>query len=264
MKKTAGILLLFLLSDSVSGQNISTVEKKLNRSFQRIQYWHDAIYNTNKDVYDSLYAANRKFEKLLYHYTASNPETLRYDFKSLRKNGLNISSSEDGKFRIYSWDTQTGGTMRFYRNVFQYESDKKTGSEISKSDMEQDAESMYYQINDIVSQNKKYYLASNTAVYSSALFYHTLKVFSIENGKLNSDAKLIKTTSGIKNELSYELDFTASSNRENPISYKIFNTLNIQYDPKQKIISIPLILGDSKITKKRIRYQFKGKYFEKI
>jgi len=63
---------------------------------------------------------------------------------------------------------------------------------------------------------KKYYLAQSTAVYSSALFYHTIKIFSIENGKLNSNTKLIKTSGGIKNELGYELEFTVSSNRENP------------------------------------------------
>lgn len=39
---------------------------------------------------------------------------------------------------------------------------------------------------------------------------------------------------------------------------------NIEYDPKNKIINIPLILDNSKVTGKKIRYQFKGKYFEKM
>ncbi|NIF03958.1 hypothetical protein F3J23_00775 [Chryseobacterium sp. Tr-659] len=264
MKKALGIILFITASCSVPDQNISIVEKKLDHSFQKIQYWHDAVSNKNPSAYDSLYAANRKFEKLLHYYTASNPESLRYNFKSLRKNGLFISSSEDGKFRIYSWDTQTGGTMRFYRNVFQYESNKKVYSEISESDMEQDPESMYYKINDLPSQNKKYYLVQNTTIYSNALSYHTLKVFSIENEKLNSNTQLIKTPAGIKNELDFELDFTASPNRIHPVSLKTFDNLKIQYNPKEKIISIPLILDDSKITDERVRYQFKGKYFEKI
>jgi hypothetical protein len=33
---------------------------------------------------------------------------------------------------------------------------------------------------------------------------------------------------------------------------------------KNKIISIPLIQADSRITAKKIQYQFKGKYFEKL
>lgn len=263
MKKIIGIFFCLVTSWTMSGQNISVIEKKLNRSFQRIQYWYDTS-RKNILTEDSLYAANRKFEKLLHHYTSSNPQTLKHDFKSLTKSGLSISSSEDGKFRIYSWNTLTGGTMRFYRSVFQYESGKKVQSETLKSDMEQDAESNYYQINDIVSQNKKYYLAQNISVYSTALYYYRVKVFSIDNGKLNSNAKLIKTASGIQNELSYELDFTASSNTNNSVKTKAFENLDIQYDPKKKIISIPLILDDSKITEKKIRYQFKGKYFEKI
>lgn len=247
----------------VFGQSISTIEKKLDRSFRRIQYWYDTS-RKNFLTYDSLYAANKKFEKLLHHYTSSYPQTLNYDFKLLTKNGLSVSSSEDGKFRIYSWNTLTGGTMHFYRSVFQYESGQKVQSEILKSDMEKDAESNYYQINDIISQHKKYYLAQNISVYSSALYYYRIKVFSIENGKLNSNAKLIKTTSGIQNELSYELDFSASSNTNNSISTKKLENLDIQYDPKKKVISIPLILDNYKITDKKIRYQFKGKYFEKI
>ena len=107
MKKIIGIFFCLVTSCTMSGQNISVIEKKLNRSFQRIQYWYDTS-RKNILTEDSLYAANRKFEKLLHHYTSSNPQTLKHDFKSLTKNGLSISSSEDGKFRIYSWNTLTG------------------------------------------------------------------------------------------------------------------------------------------------------------
>ncbi len=261
MKKIVGIFLCLIISCSEPGKSISAIEKELNYSFQRIQYWHDT--NHHESAYDSLYAANRKFEKLLYQY-GSNPLTLRHDFKSLKKNGLVVSTSEDGKFRIYSWNTLTGGTMQFYRNVFQYESGKKVRAEISKSNMEYDSECTYYQINDIIAQDKKYYIAQNSAVYSNALQYITVKAFSIENNTLNSNARLFKTSTGIENELSCELDFSASVNHNQPMTFEDAQNLNIQYDPKKKIISIPLILDDSKITAKRVRYQFKDKYFEKI
>ncbi len=126
--------------------------------------------------------------------------------------------------------------------------------------MEGDPKSYFYQINDVISQNKKYYLAQGTSILSSGLSSHYVQVFSIENdGTLNDNAQLIKTQTGIKNQLRYEVDLTASSNRNNEIrNYKI------EYDKKNKIISIPLILDDSKVTSKKIRYQFKGKYFEKL
>jgi hypothetical protein len=257
MKKTAGILFFLLLSNIVFGQNIAAIEKELDLSFQKIIHWYaDLDHNTN--AYDSLTVANNQFEKLLLKHT-SNPQTMRYDFKSLRKNGLQVSSSEDGKFRIYSWDTWNGGTMHFFRNIFQYESDQKVYSKIIGDNSEMDPQTFYYQINDVVSQDKKYYLAQNTAVYSSALTSHSIKVFSIDGGQLNSNAQLIKTKTGIRNQLGYEIDLSAKSNRDNEI-----RNYDIEYDAKKKIISIPLILDDYKVTDKKIRYQFTGKYFEKI
>lgn len=257
MKKTVGILFFLILSNILSGQNIAAIEKELDLSFQKINHWY-ADLNHNRDSYDSLTVANNQFEKLLLKHT-SNSKTMRYDFKSLRKNGLQISSSEDGRFRIYSWDTWNGGTMHFFKNVFQYESDNKVYSTTIGDNSEMNAQCFYYQINDIISQDKKYYLAQSTAIYSSALTSHNIKVFSIDNGKLNSDAQLIKTKSGIRNQLGYEIDLSAKSNWNNEIE-----NYDIEYDDKNKIISIPLILDDYKITEKKIRYQFKGKYFEKI
>ncbi|MGH1519825.1 hypothetical protein [Chryseobacterium sp. JK1] len=262
MKKILGILFCLFFVGILSAQDIATIEKKLNRSFQRIQYWYDAI-DQHKNAYDSLYAANKKFEKMLHHY-GFNPQTLNHDFKTLKREGVKISTSEDGKFRIYSWDTLTGGTMHFYRYVFQYEAGKKVKAKISDSNMEDDSESLYYQVNDVVSEGKKYYLTQNQAVYSNALLYYTAKFFTIENGQLKSDAKLIKTPSGLKSELTCELDFSATVNHNSPITYEDYKSLNLRYDPKKQIISIPLVLDDSKITTRRVRYQFNGKYFEKL
>ncbi len=44
--------------------------------------------------------------------------------------------------------------------------------------------------------------------------YHAINIFSIDKGQLNDKAQLIKTQSGIKNQLSYEVDLTASANRQ--------------------------------------------------
>lgn len=258
MKKTLLIFIFLLTTSFLFGQNMPAIEKHLNTVFQKINYW-SSEGQSNEHSYDSLAAANTKFENVLLKYTASTPQSLRYDFKTLKKSGLVVASSEDGKFRIYSWDTETGGTMHFFKNIFQYEGNKKVESKVIATPAEGDAQSFYYQINDVVSQNKKYYIAQSRAILSSALTYHTIKVFSIDNGQLNDKAILIKTKSGIKNQLGYEVDLSASSNRNNEIK-----SYYIEYDPKNKIIRIPLILDNSKVTDKKIRYQFKGKYFEKI
>lgn len=257
-KTTLGILFL-LTTQFLFAQNISTIEKQLNNAFQRINYW-SSKGRDHKNFYDSLSSANTKFENLLVRYTSSYPETLHHDFKSLKKTGFMMATSEDGRFRVYSWNSWTGGSMHFFKNVYQYETpDKKTHSKAAESLSEGDPGFYYYQIDDIISENKKYYLTQSKAILSSGLSYHNIKVFSIDNGQLNDSAQLIRTQSGIKNQLGYEVDLTASANRQ----YE-GRDYEIEYDKKNKIISIPLIQADSKVTTKKIRYQFKGKYFEKI
>jgi hypothetical protein len=92
----------------------------------------------------------------------------------------------------------------------------------------------YYQINDIVSQNKKYYLTQSTSIFSTGLSAHYVKIFSIEDGQLNDAAQLIKTQTGIRNQLQYEVDLTASANRNNEI-----RNYNIEYDKKIKSSAFP-------------------------
>lgn len=258
MKVKFTILILMLFSKIVFAQSLKTVENILNESFQKIDYW-SSNNRTDKHSFDSLYASNAKFEKLLLKYTSTLPETINYNFELLKKNGLQIATSEDGIFRIYSWDDGTGGTMRFFKNIYQYKVNQKVFSKTSPEFDEKDAGCFYYQINDINSSNKKFYITQGTAILSSGLSYHIVKIFSIDNNKLNDNAKLIKTKTGIRNQIGYEVDLTARTNRDREVgNYKI------EYDEKNKVISIPLILENSKVTGEKIRYQFKGKYFEKV
>ena len=258
MKVKFTILILTLLSTFAFAQSLKTVENILNESFQKIDYW-GSNDRTDKHSFDSLYASNAKFEKLLLKYTSTFPETINYNFELLKKNGLQIATSEDGLFRVYSWDDGTGGTMRFFKNIYQYKVNQKVFSKTSPKYDEKDAGCFYYQINDINSGNKKFYITQGTAVLSSGLSYHTIKIFSIEDAKLNDNAKLIKTKTGIRNQIGYEVDLTARTNRDREVgNYKI------EYDEKNKVISIPLILENSKVTDEKIHYQFKGKYFEKV
>ncbi|MBB6503043.1 hypothetical protein [Pedobacter cryoconitis] len=253
--KTITFLFLFIATSGF-GQNLKNEELKLDKAFAKSNYW--ASYDGSSDkVYasDSAVKYNSIFSKLLLKYIQKNPGTIRYDFKNLVKNGLKIVTSEDGNFRIYSWDDETGGTMRRYNKIFQFKNGKKVLSkELPKDDM-----AFYTQINDVVSGNKTFYVTQSISVLSSALSYHNVKIFSVDDGKLNDKAVLIKTKSGIKNQLGYEADVSSHSNRDQEVP-----DYSIVYDKKNKIIAIPLIRSNGKITSEKIKYQFKGKYFEKI
>ncbi|MFA6058995.1 MAG: hypothetical protein WC756_12405 [Taibaiella sp.] len=264
MKLTLTFLftLCFLIS---RGQTLQEIDKNLSSAFAKIDYWSDYDSKDDKiDKYDSLEKANMDFEEMLLKYTASNPKTLSYQFKNLSGSGLTILTSEDGLFRIYSWDTYTGGTMHFFKNIFQYFNSKGTFNTVPDSNENggyQDPGCFYKQINNITSENRTYYVTQSTMIGSSALSYHTIKIFSIDDYGLNDTAKLIKTKTGIRNELRYEMDFSTSSNKNTArtdINY------SPEYDPATKTITIPLIDEDGKLTTRKIRYRFNGKYFVKV
>src|SRR4030095_6026576 len=100
------------LSVATFAQDLKKVEQDLVKQFRLIDHWlkyKDSTHNI--EAYDSLMAANRYFQKILFHYANTNATTLSYPFTKLEAAGLTIATSADGAFRIYSWDTYTGGTM---------------------------------------------------------------------------------------------------------------------------------------------------------
>ena len=257
MRKLTLIIALLIANTSFS-QDVKSINKKLIAAFDKVQHFAE---DTSSKAFVSLEKSNVDFEKLLLKYTATNAKTIYYDFKSLTDKGLKIISSDDSLFRIYTWDTRQGGTMRFYKNVFQYMKGNKVFSKtysVANKEENDDPGCYYRQINTVVSENKKYYITQNVAVMSSALFLMEIKVYSIDNDNLNDQAKLIKTKTGIKNTLSYEVDLTTSANRgkEVPDYYP-------GYDASKMAVSIPVILENGKVTAKRIIYKFNGTYFEK-
>ena len=88
--------------------------------------------------------------------------------------------------------------------------------------------------------------------------YEIISVYTISNDTLDDKVKLIKTASGLNNSISFEYDFfSVAGKSERPIRL-------IRYDTDKKIIYIPIVLENDKVTNRYILYQFNGQYFEKI
>ena len=209
---------------------------------------------------DSLIKANDDFQELLLKYTSKNKETLIYPFKNLNDSGLSIHTSKDKKFRIYSWDTWTGGTMHFYRNVFQFQGAKSIHSKTIQSyrENDDDPDCIYRSLSDLRVGPNTYYVTLSVAVGSSAIYYHTAKVFSLNGDKLNDTVKLIKTRSGLQNEVGYEIDLHNADISED------WDKMYPAYDKDKQEIILPLVDGNGRVTGKKIIYKFRGSYFQKI
>jgi hypothetical protein len=240
-----------------SGQTNAEIEQELVGHIKNIQKWSTYGNDYNEAL---LLKENAIFKEKLLKYTKM-ASTLKYQFSELDKY-LYLATSEDGKFRIYSWDTEGGGTMHFFENVYQFQG--KDGKVYSKSSnlKEGDAGAFVSDIFDVDTSNGKVYLARFSSIFSNSDAYQSINLFKIEGNSLNDKIKLIKTKSGLTNKLGFEYDFFSVVDREErPIKL-------ILYDKATKTIKIPVVIVDKdfrsgKVTGKFINYKFDGAYFLK-
>jgi hypothetical protein len=236
-------------------QTPQTIEADLLKSFKKIAYWDERRGDAGGD--DSLEHANDEFSSQLQSITKKYPYTINQPFKSVANSGLIITTSDDGSLRIYSWDTALGGTMRKFKNLVQYKSGPITKSIILVTDSG-GYEPFYSGLYKVKTGKITYYIGVNIGILSSAYITQGVKVFAIAQGKLDPNAKLIKTKSGLNNSLDIDSDLSAS------VNHGIAAQPDLTFDIKTQTIKIPLITAEGGITNKFITYKFNGQYFEKV
>jgi hypothetical protein len=244
----------------VSAQGRQSVEADLNKAYWKIDYWDQRKNDTTVQAFDSVEKANDLFSKKLAWYTNKYAFTINYPFKSFAgPRNVNIVTSTDGLFRIYSWDTETGGTMHDFENVLQYKSGNVVHSIRDRDTATVYHDTYYYHYSHLYTvkaSGKTYYLGVYYGIFSSKDRELGIKAFSIENGKINDKVKLFKTPSGMNNIISCDYDlFTTTDKIGEP---------DILFDPVKKIIGIPVIVDNDAVTKRHIWYRFNGQYFERV
>ncbi|MEN0055995.1 MAG: hypothetical protein AAGC65_20125 [Mucilaginibacter sp.] len=245
--KLLKLILLFiycLATSNLFAQSPQAIETDLLQSFKKIDY-------NNQDNGN----ANDQFAKKLKKYAEKYPFSIRLDFASLKAARLDISTSTDNLFRIYSWDTWTGGTMHYFENVFQYKYEAKTFAQLDTPKTEGDNCPNYYKMFTFKVNDQTYYLPVYKSIGSSRDVGEGICVYTLKAGKLN-EVKIIKTPSGLHNKLSYNYDFGSV------VDWKVRPF--ISFDNKAQTIQIPLVTNKGKVTHKYIIYKFTGQYFEKV
>lgn len=215
--------------------------------------------------YDSQSNLNRKIRSTLIRF-GTRDDILKYSFPKLSKRML-ITTSKDGRLRAYSWDAESGGTMHDYITVYQFRS--RTGRvrisapPYSDDISEYGAGAFVHQIFQTHTRSGSVYLVVSTFIGSTSLAGQTLDAFRIENDKLNSRAKVIKTQSGITSSVGFGYDsFSVAERKERPI--KLF-----EYDEAKREFRFPVVIEDDKtpqgrVTDRFISYRFNGRYFVRV
>ncbi len=246
-------------------QAIKSVEKDLVNTFAEHHAYHDSLnelirHDSAKlnSMITMTHPDSLCLNKMLY-YTSAFPQTMGMDFKMLRAQDVNIMTSDDSLFRIYVWNERRMLSGPSYKAVFQFkEGDKVKSCVLPHADTSLTGASLafYDAIYTITINNKTYYMATYLNRYSPGMREEGIKVFTIDKGKLNDTVHIIKTATGLHNELSYKYDVVTLGDAG--------SDNGIVYDTNKVSIEIPLVLEDGKMTSRHITYQFKGQYFEKI
>lgn len=207
---------------------------------------------------DSVAYYSSKFSDNFKNLVKNNPATLDHNFKKLLvSNAFQINTSQDGNFRIYSWDTWTGGTMHFFDKIYQFKDNGKVFTIIPANE-EGDAGNFCSKIFTIPIENKTYYFTISNSIYSTKDVSQSISIFNIDNEKLIDTVKLFKTKTKLLNNIDVDFDFFSVADRpERPLEL-------ITYDEQQKIIYIPVVNDKGEVTEKNILYQLKDSYFEFI
>lgn len=249
---------LFLTAIAVSAQSAVKIENDLMVHARAIKKY--SAYGPIRD-YDRLEKENAAFKKKLLAY-AKLQTTLGYGFPKLSKE-IFISTSSDGKFRIYSWDTEEGGTMHSFDSVYQYKGNGGRVYSKSVSSDETDAGAFVSDIYTLSTASGPVYLARFSSILSTSLSYQSIDLFKIRGNVLDSRVKLIKTKEGLTHTLGFQYSFFSVVDRkERPIKL-------ITYDAATRTITLPVVIADDKdpagrVTGRVIKYRFNGTYFVKV
>jgi hypothetical protein len=256
LQKTLVALFVFVSSLSVFGQTNEQIEVELVSGIKEIQKY--SIYGGEYDQ-QKLADAQEVFEKHLLKFTKVE-STLDHKFGELDAL-MSIVTSDDGKFRNYSWDLEDGGTMHRFARVYQYRGmDGKVYSQTQESAEEGMGPGFVTDIFTLSTKTGNVYIVCSTFIASSKLHSQSAELYRIEGRTLNDKVKLIKSRSGLTNRLSFEYDNFSVMDREDRRGKLI------SFDAKTGVLKIPVVIKDTvypdgRVTDRFISYRFDGTYF---
>lgn len=262
MKKTCYLLLMSLVfacnkkTDKIKTTTNPSLEKNqsvekadtidlLTEENKLLKIHHDVSAAMGNMRNDSLLAiSSKQFTDSLAYLIKNNNNTFNYPFEKLQKeNALKMATSADKKLRVYSWDNNSGGTMRFFNQMYQFNANGNIT--VNESLASNDAQAYFSKIYTVQNKNNEsIYLVISNSILSSKYSVQHINAYKIGSENLQS-AAVFKTKTNTLDKISVEYDFFSVVDRpERPVELITFenNTLKIALvDDKQNVTSKNLI-----------------------
>jgi hypothetical protein len=166
--------------------------------------------------------------------------------------------------RVYSWDLESGGTMHDYDLLIQYRGASGNVAYWTTSEEDFDGGGAFYSdVFQLSTSSGPIYMLVSTSRASSSLNGQSLRTMRIKGDALERDAKLIKTSEGMTNEVSFAYDFFSVVDRpDRPVRLFTFNAA-------RKEFKFPVVIEDDetpqgRVTNKFITYRFNGTHFVRV
>lgn len=238
------------------------IQKEVNISEreQELIGIYEKLLASKQGDFDSLEYFSNLFSSKLEELISANPVTLEYSFTKFTDTyTCNVETSKDGLFRIYTWDSQLGGTMRFFNVLYQYKNGKTVKTQRYLSTFEGDPAWFCSGIFTLKAEKRTCYLGITNGIYSSKDVSQSIKAFELTDKRVNDSIALFKTEEGSANSLSVHYDFFSVVDRpERPVRV-------IRYDETKKQITVECVSDEEKILSNCYRiYQFTGTYFQEV
>jgi hypothetical protein len=253
--KTVLLLPILLLSiPSFSQKSPRLLEVELKNQFEKIRSLDEnPTINDTINTYDSMQRVNDFILGQIVKQGNNNAALLNYTFTSLNQY-IDVATSKEKSFRVYSWDTYTGGSMHFYYAVAQYlGNDNKVYTQSLVDNSEGDPGLWYSKIYTFNNKGKKYYFCIGHGKYSSMELAQEVTIYTIK-GTFLVNAQIIRTQTRITNSIhvSYHLPTVDDKNDQ-----------SIVFDETRNELTIPLVDAKGKMSDKNIIYKFNGTHFER-
>lgn len=253
------LLLLLLTAVPVAAQTPAAIEKEL---LGYLKAMADAgSYSGNYEEEKLNQASVTLKQKLKRH--ATRAEVLHYSFPKLKEE-MFIATSKDGKFRVYSWDLQSGGTMHEYDWIIQFSgSSGKTIAWADESGEFAGGGGFYTDVFQVQSPQAQIYLLVSTSRASSSLNGQTIRAARVRGDRLELNPKVFRSPDGMAASIGFDYDFfTVVDRPERPVRLFTFNEAKNEF-------RFPVVIEDEttpqgRVTNKFITYRFNGSHFVKV
>jgi len=248
------ILTATTIASPVYAQTCAQADAALAQAYTQMKEGgsHSYAGSANENQRDT--AETRFHQTLSAYLQQSNSWACR--FPRTTRAGIIIHTAPNGHLRSFSWDAQSGGTLREYHNLLQY----RTPSGRSATQKGEGILTGIY--SDTLGQHGTAYFVTSIGKYSNTLYGQSLSVWQISNDGLRP-LNIIRTSKAT-NTLSYEYSASHSGRNE-----------DFAYDARSKTISFPLVpkadanhpdaaYGAAQVSNRRIRYRFNGEQFVRL